>query len=345
MKLLFVITGFGYGDTIRCEAVIQEIIKKNKKTEIIVIGYDNSYSYFKNKFPTLKMQGYNFPDYNLEFKTHRFLIKNFYLPASWVITLQRYRNKIKKFNPDLIISDFEPIANLISNSLDKKCLTIFAYDPEEFQHYDKKNSKLRIQANFIEKIYNSSYKVIIPNIKNKKSQGNIIYVNPIIKKPKLPSAKILMKKLKLKKQPIIVMLGGSDYGLKLAQKINKLSKHYKEDFIFFGAKKKISNKHFIFKKNFLEYLKVSKAVITLAGNLTISEALIFKKPLLIFPIKNHVEQILNAYSVRDCALIGNPRDIKQTLDEFFKFKPKIKNIKSNGAEQVADIIAKLSKTP
>ena len=92
MKLLFVVTGFGYGDSIRAEAVINEFLKRDKKNEVIILGYDRSYEYFKNKFKILKVEGYNFPDYGLEFKTHRFLIKNYYLPFSWIVTWRIHKN-------------------------------------------------------------------------------------------------------------------------------------------------------------------------------------------------------------------------------------------------------------
>ena len=72
MKLLFVVTGFAYGDSIRVESIINEFLKRDKSNEVIILGYDHSYSYFKNKFTTLKIEGYKFPDYELEFKTHRF---------------------------------------------------------------------------------------------------------------------------------------------------------------------------------------------------------------------------------------------------------------------------------
>jgi uncharacterized protein (TIGR00661 family) len=345
MKLLFVVTGFGYGDSIRVETIINEFLKKNKLNDVLILGYDNSYKYFKDKFKVLEVEGYKFPDYGLEFKTHRFLIKNYYLPFSWVLTWRKYKETIKSFDPDLIVSDFEPMSLFIAKSLKKKCVSIFGYDPKAYKKYKNKSKRLDIQSKFIENIYKNSAKVIIPSFKKRKSFSNISYVCPIVREYK--KKKNIMKKLNLKNPPILIMLGGSDYGIDLAKEIMKLNKKYKENFIVFGGTKKITKSHYIFKNDFLDYLNVSKGVITLAGNLTLSESLFMKKPILVFPIKNHVEQQLNAELVKDYVMIGD--DVKYSLDKFLHNLKELQRrinknkIKCNGAEETVSLLYKINR--
>ena len=104
-----------------------------------------------------------------------------------------------------------------------------------------------------------------------------------------------------------------------------------------------------FQNNFLEYLKVSKALISLAGHCTLSEVLVYKKPSLIFPIPNYLEQYQNSYLMNDYCIKGDMDEIgliymRNKLDEFFskldKLKVKLKNynIKNNGATEAAEII-------
>tara|TARA_Y100000310_G_scaffold246869_1_gene252301 strand:- start:4528 stop:5568 length:1041 start_codon:yes stop_codon:yes gene_type:complete len=346
MRLLFVVTGFGYGDSIRAEAIINEFLKKDPLNDVLILGYDTSYKYFKNKFKVLEVEGYKFPDDSLEFKTHRFLIKNYYLPFSWIVTWRRHRRILKSFKPDLVISDFEPMALFIAKSLRKKCISIFGFDPKSYKEFPDKTQNLEIQVKFIKTLYKNSHKVIIPSLIKRKNHSNIYYTNPIIRKYK--TTKNLMRKLKLRKQPILVMLGGSDFGLNLAKEIIKLSKNYKENFIIFGGSRKLSKNHFTnFNENFLDYLKACKGIITLAGNLTLSESLFFKKALLVFPIKNHIEQQLNAFNVRNHITIG--KDLKKSLDYFIKNikvlekKAKKYKIKDTGAKEVVNIVYKIKK--
>jgi uncharacterized protein (TIGR00661 family) len=88
-------------------------------------------------------------------------------------------------------------------------------------------------------------------------------------------------------------------------------------------------------------MKASKAVITLAGHLTLSECLAFKKPAMVFPIKDHAEQILNAYMLEDIAhvqygLKDLRKNIKNFLNNLDMLKNRIPDIEFNGAEQIAD---------
>ena len=107
-----------------------------------------------------------------------------------------------------------------------------------------------------------------------------------------------------------------------------------------------------FKENFLEYINSSKAIITFGGHNTISEAVVLKKPCLVFPVPNYIEQIINAYEIEKTKLgmskvLKYPLDeeeIRSTLKYFFKRIPEIQenldrsDIKGNGVEQVFEII-------
>jgi len=259
MKLLFAVTGFGYGDSVRVDATIQEILKKDPNTEIMILGYGNSYDYFKDKFPTKKIAGYRFSDRYAKFKSIPFVIKNLFLPVSWLFTTLRLKNQVKAFNPDLIISDFEPVASLLARSLKTYSVVIFGYNPKQFRKYKNKTLTTKLQARYIEMIYRRFDQVLIPSLKPAKDYDNIKFLTPIIKtQPEdLLPEKTLMKKLNLKKQPVIVHLGGSDFGVSIAKQILEQYENFDEEFIFFGGSQQMPAHHYPFKKNFLEYLKVS----------------------------------------------------------------------------------------
>ena len=95
----------------------------------------------------------------------------------------------------------------------------------------------------------------------------------------LPSKKVLMGKLKLARNPVVVMLGGSDFGLKLAKGLHRIAHKFDEEFIVFGSHKQLKPaenfRHIRFAPDFLEYLKVSKAVITLGGQKMLAEFFAF----------------------------------------------------------------------
>jgi len=372
MKILLLVTGVGYGDSTREEANINELMKQDPKTRIVVAGYDNSYRYFRGKLPVIKIKGYRLPGTKLKFNVLPFIFYNYLLPFIWVFFALKIRRAVKAFKPDVIISDFEPTGIALAKLVKKKCIVIFGYDPELYKEYASKHRlswKTRVEAWYFEQIYKKADHVIIPSffperISNKLSKGEGIEeqkfsrVHVTVRKgPRdLQPKNVLMKKLGLKKQPIIVMMGGSEFGYSLAKKIRKLTGTFDEEFIAFGGRKKLRSaknfRHYRFKENFLEYLKVSKGVITLAGQKTLAECAIFKKPMLIFPIKHHVEQEINAYSLRRYAMTGSAenlkgKNLKNLVGLFIARLPELKSkieqakIVDGGSKEIAAIVRTL----
>ncbi len=362
MRVLFVVTGVGLGDSTRVDAIIDNFKKKYPEMKVLIAGYDKSYNYFKNKYPTIKITGYKIPGEKMKFHVFSFIFKNYLLPIHWFFTALKIRLRVKKFKPDIIISDFEPTGIALGKVLKKKSVVIFGLDPKLYGKYKKQNKVtaiMKMQATYFQKLYDRADFVIIPTfIKHNKKSLMYHYVDPIVRTwpEELPSKEKLMQELGLKRKPILVMLGGSDFGLALAKNLAKVTSSFNQYFIFFGSNVDLPEtknlKHFKFNKDYLKYLKVAKGVITLGGQKTLSEAVVYKKPLLIYPIQQHVEQQLNAYSLKEVAMIGNnlnPESLKKKVEEFIKSMPELKQkisklkFKNDGADQVLWFIEGLLK--
>lgn len=358
MKILFVVSGIGYGDAVREHSNIIEIKKIFPRAKILVAGYDHSYDYFKDKYDIVRIRGYKLPGKNMKIQVGNFVAKNLLLPFFWFtgtlkVTLERFN-----FKPDLIISDFEPVGISLAKIIGKKCVVVFGYDPLLYREYKGKiNYKMRTEARYFEYLYGNADRVIIPSLlKRKHKSEKYTYVNPIVSRlpEDLPSEQRIVNEFKLNKRPILVMLGGSDFGSKLAYNIAGLAKNYKEKFIIFGGnldRKKLNGVKYIkYTKDFLKYLKVCRGVITLGGQLTLAEALVYKKPVLCFPIKDHVEQMLNAYAIRNIAMIGYNSDtfyVKNILTEFIANLKDLReraekyDLRNGGSREIAEEVKKM----
>jgi len=361
MRVLFFVTGIGYGDATRVHAVIDEMIKKDPETKVLIAGYDCSLDYFKGKFRTIKISGYRMPGREMKFTLSSFISNNYMLPIIWLFTAIKLKKEAKKFNPDIVVTDFEPAGITIAKFLKKKSIALYGFDPELYETYKtqhKPNKLMAMEAIFLKKVYKmADYSIIVSLIRKRKS---LIYnyVEPIIRgRPQqLISEAKLMKELNLDRRPILVMLGGSHFGISLAKSLAKVSSEFNELFIVFGSGAEIESggnfKYIPFSGDFLKYLKISKGIITLAGQNTLSEGLVFKKPMLVFPIQDHVEQQLNAYALKEYAVIGRnmmPESLKKSISEFIAKIPTMRydaeklNMNANGAAQTADIIMRLAK--
>ncbi|MFH1065033.1 MAG: glycosyltransferase family protein [Nanoarchaeota archaeon] len=361
MKILFFVTGFGYGDSTRVHAVISEMLKKDPETRILIAGYDCSLNYFKGKFRTIKISGYRIPGNEMKFKFSSFIANNYLLPLSWLFTILKLKKQVRQFNPDIIVTDLEPSGITMARFFGKKCIALYGFDPmlyDEYASEHKPNRLMSMQAFYLKKNYSlSDYIIVVSPIRKKKS---LIYnyVEPVVRimPRELASEAKLMKELNLERRPVLVMLGGSNFGAALAKNIVKIAPDFNEFFIIFGSGIEVEKSgnvaHVPFTDDFFKYLKVSKGMITLAGQNALGEGLVFKKPMLVYPIHNHVEQQLNCYAIKDYIMIGRnimPESLKKTVGEFISRIPAMRydaaklNLDSNGASQAADIILRLAK--
>jgi uncharacterized protein (TIGR00661 family) len=265
------------------------------------------------------------------------------------------KNLIEKFNPDVVIVDAQPEGIAAAKAMNKKSIYIYNLDLTHINY--KKNFGLYTYflLKSIKFSYKNATKIIVPVLtQTPRIEDKVYYVNPIIREhpARLADEFTLMKELGFEKRPIIVTIGGSKFGMRLIKNIAHASKYYKEQFVIFGVDIKINSENIIslpFKENFLEYLKISKAVITLAGHCTLSEILFYKKPALIFPIANYLEQYQNSQLVKNYVMVRDLEGVdlietRNILDKFFKnlgeYERKVREIKYsvNGAFQAANII-------
>ncbi len=353
MKLLFVVTGIGLGHTIREKTIIDEILKKNPETTIHVAGYGLSLDYFKSLYPTTKIFGHKFSGDSFKPNAARVFMSNLLYPIKYLIDTARLILLIKRFNPDKIIVDTQPVGVFAARLMKKKSVCIYNFDVDRVKEKLEEASS-RFFVNLVKKMYNRAGKVIIPVLTQQKSiRKNIHYIDPVVRaSPDLLQSKdVLMKKLKLKKEPILVAIGGSNFGIKLLDLINEIAERFDEQFIIFnGSYKKKNITSYKFKSNFLEYLKVSKAVITTAGHNTLSEILVFKKPALVFPIANYLEQKQNAGMVKDANLclvsnfVEDPERLELLIKKLLNDKSRLigniekLELKASGASEAAKII-------
>ena len=360
MKVVSIITGIGYGHTIRQQAIFSQL-RKNYDAEIIIASYGNASEHFKHRYKILDIDGPKFPEKNSEFSVVKTIFLNLKLPYFYIKNYIKIRRMIKAFDPDVIICDFEPIGLFLGKN--KPHVVIFNFDPLLYEEYKKEYKSTNwLQSKYINWIYNKAIRikapVVIPTfIQHESSRYN--FVNPIVRKIPKESQKELLEKLNLEKQPILIMFGGSHFSTQLLYKMQKILLKFKDElFIIFTYKlvgESEENMKFLkFKDNFLEYLKASKGIITQAGHSTLSECIILKKPSLLFPIPNLIEQSLNAFYAenKNISIVEDQRDISEeelekTLSKFISSIPDLEknlhniHIKPNGAQQTAEIIHNL----
>jgi len=303
MKIFFIITGIGLGHTMREVAIINELKKRDKNLQIKIAGFESSYNYFKNSYQTMRIYGSKFPQSSFNVNSFKVMLYN--LP---------YTGK----------------------KIGIKTISIYNLDLKTWDKYQETASlpitaylQSRFHFKFIADCYKNSDLVIIPTLKKKVSSKDTKFVDLIVRvyPNELPSEKKLMRKLSLRRKPILVMLGGSKFGFSIAEKIVNISQKFDEDFIFFGYKD------------------------TKKSNVT-SFRFVYRKPALIFPFKNYIEHYINVSEIKDISLVKyvdnrlNEKELENYITELVSEIPRLEKalkklkVSNKGTKQAVDLILK-----
>jgi len=291
-KILFGVCGVGYGHAVRSRILIEYLKKKH---EVMIIAGMCAHSYLKDLKNIYWVDGLEFAFKNERVANLNTIFKNIKKISNKNYSqLKNLKNKIDKFKPDAVISDWELFS--VYYAKDKK-IKLTCFDNE---HYLLKGDykipawhKIDyLKAYFITKLYDveNIICVILPGQKFKKN-SNILSVMPIIRKQ-------LINKKPNNKDFILVYKSIARFD-NLAEVLKKSN----DNFVIYGYDIEKKEDNLTFKKfsedGFCKDLINCKAVICSAGMNLIGEALYLKKPLYLIPVKGHFEQILNAAYVKE----------------------------------------------
>lgn len=284
MRILYGVTGVGIGHAIRSKTIISHLIKKHK---VDICSYGLAYEILKKNFQNVhKLDGLELIyDQNKVhvfktlftnlIKTPEKILKNFIL--------------LRKFSPDIVITDFEPITYFFAKMKKIKVIGIDNINAiTRIKTPALKHHKARFFAKMVSQFITPNCdEYLITTFFKKVTKARTIIFPPVLRN------EIINAKPR-NGSKIIVYLTSKNYENSL---INAFAGK-KTNFIVYGFNKIAKYKNVLFKKFseavFLKDLTNAKAVVCYGGFSLISEALYLKKPVLVLPIKDHYEQLLNA---------------------------------------------------
>ncbi|PIN99658.1 hypothetical protein COT72_05260 [archaeon CG10_big_fil_rev_8_21_14_0_10_43_11] len=362
-KLLFVPSGVGLGHATRTHAIINKI---KKHAEYKIASYGSALKYFERQgFSPVGLRGF---DYHGEYSFE--LLKTLVKEADLFFKLAGDYLRISKLQKDYpfdtIVSDSDPIGLISANFLKTRSVLIenlqgaireAKFVPKRFQE------GLGYQLAFLEQIdhYVVQYvdDVIVPSFdktpfKMSKKHNVGLVINPTFDEQALRSS--------AKQDYICVPIPGSTLTYDIVNQLLHVFKRFpKENFFLlnFPTKtiKRVGNVYLfplLGEDEVLSYLHGAKAVISFAGFSTLTNIAYLKKPSLILPLPNHIEQVANATFFRRNKLAevvyprkGYDKDlVEKALTRVLKeAKTYSENIEAmrfdfNGAQRAAQLLLK-----
>ena len=291
-RIFYSLCGEGLGHAIRSAVVIEYLIHEGY--DLVVFASDRAYAYLSSKFDNV----YEIGGFNTVYENNRARYKKTFIynmkdvPSDLKNNISKMYKLARKFKPDVIVSDFEFYANLLSHMLriplisidNMHVLTESNFKVDSRYAMDRLFSEAVVHA-FIQRADKTLiYSYFFPELKHKDTTK---YVAPIIRD------EIIALKPSVGSHILVYQTSDSNSEL-----IELLKANPDKEFIVYGFHKDLKDGNVLYRsfneKTLYNDFRTAKCVITNGGFSLITEALQLEKPILSIPVNKQFEQILNA---------------------------------------------------
>ena len=343
--IFYCICGEGMGHAIRSSVIIDRI---KDKYDIYIFSSDRAYKYLNEKFDNVyKIGGFNTVYINNKVSNTKTLINALKRnPLNIKEGYEELYKKARKLSPDVIVTDFEIYATMVSKLLSIPLISLdnIHMITQTAIDYPPKHQGEMLKAKGVIKSYVIKPKIHIltsffyPKIKPKK---RAVLYPPVIREDIL--------KLEPTIEDHIIVYQTSKESVKLVEQLKSLN----EKFIVYGFNKDEVDENLTYKlfneNEFYNDLASAKAVICNGGFTFISEAISLKKPIYSVPAIGNFEQTLNGFYVQKLGYGEyheemSPKKVEKFLKRLPKYQEKLAKVKkTNNDGIVNELIYRIEK--
>lgn len=343
--IFYCICGEGMGHAIRSSVIIDHI---KDKYDVYIFSSDRAYKYLNEKFDNVyKIGGFNTVYINNKINNTKTLINALKRnPLNIKEGYEELYKKARKLSPDVIVTDFEIYATMVSKLLSIPLISLdnIHMITQTAIDYPPKHQGEMLKAKGVIKSYVIKPKIHIltsffyPKIKPKK---RAVLYPPVIREDIL--------KLEPTIEDHIIVYQTSKESVKLVEQLKSLN----EKFIVYGFNKDEVDKNLTYKlfneNEFYNDLASAKAVICNGGFTFISEAISLKKPIYSVPAIGNFEQTLNGFYVQKLGYGEyheemSPKKVEKFLKRLPKYQEKLAKVKkTNNDGIVNELIYRIEK--
>ncbi len=326
--IFYCVCGEGMGHAIRSGVIIDRI---KEKYDVYVFSHDRAYKYLNEKFDHVyEIGGFNTVYINNKVSNTQTLISAIQRNNTNIkVGYNELYKKARKLSPNVIITDFEMYATIVSKLLQIPLITLdnihmitqakIDYPP----HHQTEMLKAKgvIKSYVVRPKFHILTSFFFPKVRSGK---NAVIYPPVIREE--------IYKLKPTTGDHIIVYQTSKESVRLVQRLKSVD----ENFIVYGFNKDIVDENLTFKSfnedEFYDDLASAKAVICNGGFTFISEAITLKKPIYSVPAIGNFEQTLNGFYVQKLGYGEyhekmSVKKIRLFLKRLDKYQNKLNNVK------------------
>jgi len=300
MNIVYTICGDGNGHAFRSSVIIDHLLHAGHTVAIITSG--KAYAYLSQRYGSvIQVHGWSLTYRGNRIKKSTTIRKNLAKFKYFPKDLQAVRSLIKRVQPDVVISDFEPSGGVIAMMYD---LPLISLDNQHVVSDTKISINRKDYPDYVlAKLYTDS---VVPN-RDYSLVTTFFY--PPLKKSKIgktwlcpPIIRPEVRRATPTNAGHILVYQTSDSYRDLMEILKQCDQRY----IIYSGDRTVSGKNLHYRDfsptQMVADLASAKAVITNGGFTLISESLSLGKPIFSIPIKLQYEQILNARQIEALGL-------------------------------------------
>ena len=344
--VFYCICGEGMGHAIRSGVILNKI---KEKYDVYIFSSERAYEYLNSKFENVyEIGGFNTVYINNKVNNLKTLANALKRnPTNMKIGYENLYKKARELRPDVIVTDFEIYATMVSKLLNIPLISLdnIHMITQAKIHYPENKRVEMLKAKGVIKTYVVKPKIHIltsffyPPVRSKK---NAVIYPPVIREDIL--------KLKPTNGDHIIVYQTSRESVKLVRKLKSLKD---EKFIVYGFDKEKIDGNLTYKSfnedEFYDDLASAKAVICNGGFTFISESISLKKPIYSIPAIGNFDQTLNGYYVQRLGYgeyheVMNTSRVKNFLKKLPEYQKKLDTVKkTNNDGIIKELIYRIEK--
>ena len=334
--VFYCVCGEGMGHAIRTGVIVDKI---KDDYDVYLFSSDRAYEYLNSKFDNVyEIGGFNTVYINNKVNNLKTLANALKRnPTNMKIGYEKLYKKARELRPDVIVTDFEIYATVVSKLLSIPLISLdnIHMMTQTKIDYPKNHYAEMIKAKGVVKTYVVKPKVHIltsffyPKIRPGK---NAVLYPPIIREDIL--------KLEPTDGDHVIVYQTSRESVKLVENLKTLKD---EKFIVYGFNKNEVDENLTYKEFnedvFYDDLASSKAVICNGGFTFITEAICLKKPIYSVPAIGNFEQTLNGFYVQKLGYgeyheVMSAEKVKGFLARLPKYHERLKKVKKTNNDGI-----------
>ncbi len=303
-KIVYGVSGEGSGHSSRAREMAGHL--RESGHEVRLASYDRGYRNLKDDFQVLEIEGLTIASEDNRVSVVDTFVANLKRLPEGHRTLQQLRRELfKQFQPDCVITDFEPMTAYLANHYE---LPLISLDNQHRMRYLKYECPPELK--FERRVTKNVIRAMVPrpdvSLVTAFYSGQVKNERTFVFPP-------IVRRAVLDLQPtdgdhvLVYVTSGFESLLEI------LSTFSRERFVVYGYDRdeQVGSLQYrpFSKTGFLDDLAAAKAVIATAGFTLISESLHLRKPYLALPMQGQFEQQLNGHQLAQMGCGKNAPDV------------------------------------